>query len=104
MEILCRRRLALRKERSSLLCWPTSIFTMRSTCGPTNGGRSMPRGRSSFCDTPMTSSSVSKHERDAKRFMDEMRQRLDKFELSLHPEKTRLIEFGRYAARDRKAR
>jgi group II intron reverse transcriptase/maturase len=44
------------------------------------------------------------HERDAKRFMDEMRQRLEQFELSLHPEKTRLIEFGRYAARDRKAR
>ena len=44
------------------------------------------------------------HERDAKRFMDEMRQRLEKFELSLHPEKTRLIEFGRYAAKDRKAR
>jgi group II intron reverse transcriptase/maturase len=44
------------------------------------------------------------HERDAKRFMDEMRQRLEKFELSLHPEKTLLIEFGRYAARDRKAR
>jgi group II intron reverse transcriptase/maturase len=44
------------------------------------------------------------HERDAKRFMDEMRQRLEKFELPLHPEKTRLIEFGRYAAKDRKAR
>ena len=44
------------------------------------------------------------HERDAKRFMDEMRQRLEKFELSLHPEKTWLIEFGRYAAKDRKAR
>jgi group II intron reverse transcriptase/maturase len=44
------------------------------------------------------------HERDAKRFMEEMRLRLEKFALSLHPEKTRLIEFGRYAARDRKAR
>ena len=33
-----------------------------------------------------------------------MRQRFEKFALSLHPEKTRLIEFGRYAARNRKAR
>jgi hypothetical protein len=32
-----------------------------------------------------------------------MRQRMEKFALSLHPEKTRLIEFGRYAA-ERRAR
>jgi RNA-directed DNA polymerase len=34
------------------------------------------------------------HESDARRFLDEMRDRLGKFALSLHPEKTRLIEFG----------
>jgi RNA-directed DNA polymerase len=44
------------------------------------------------------------HEREAKRFMADMRQRLEKFALSLHPEKTRLIEFGRFAAKDRKSR
>jgi RNA-directed DNA polymerase len=44
------------------------------------------------------------HERDARRFLDEMRARLQEFALSLHPEKTRLIEFGRFAAKDRKAR
>ena len=38
------------------------------------------------------------HESDARRFLDEMRERLGKFALSLHPEKTRLIEFGRFAA------
>jgi hypothetical protein len=32
------------------------------------------------------------HETDARRFLDEMRERLRKFALSLHPEKTRLIE------------
>src|SRR5258705_8599762 len=32
-----------------------------------------------------------------------MRQRMEKFALSLHPEKTRLIEFGRYAP-ERRAR
>ena len=38
------------------------------------------------------------HETDAQRFLDEMRKRLGEFALSLHPEKTRLIEFGRFAA------
>src|ERR1700722_884740 len=42
------------------------------------------------------------HESDARRFLDEMRERLQEFALSLHPEKTRLIEFGRYAAERRK--
>jgi len=38
------------------------------------------------------------HETDAHRFRDAMRARLQAFSLSLHPEKTRLIEFGRHAA------
>jgi group II intron reverse transcriptase/maturase len=44
------------------------------------------------------------HDRDACRFLDEMRERLGKFALSLHPEKTRLIEFGRFAAERRQRR
>src|SRR5882762_4391742 len=44
------------------------------------------------------------HEADARRFLDEMRERLGKYSLSLHPEKTRLIEFGRHAAANRKQR
>ena len=43
------------------------------------------------------------HEADAQRFWDEMRKRFEEFALSLHPEKTRLIEFGRHAA-DRRER
>jgi RNA-directed DNA polymerase len=42
------------------------------------------------------------HEADARRFLDTMRERLQEFALSLHPEKTRLIEFGRRAAENRK--
>jgi len=42
------------------------------------------------------------HEADAHRFLDAMRMRLEEFALSLQPEKTRLIEFGRHAA-DRRA-
>jgi len=44
------------------------------------------------------------HRDDAERFLAELRGRLAKFGLELHPGKTRLIEFGRHAARDRAAR
>jgi len=44
------------------------------------------------------------HEGDARRFLDAMRERLQEFALSLHPEKTRLIEFGRFAAGNRRRR
>src|ERR1700675_2569822 len=43
-------------------------------------------------------------ETDARRFWDAMRDRLQEFSLSLHPKKTRLIEFGRHAANNRKQR
>jgi group II intron reverse transcriptase/maturase len=43
-------------------------------------------------------------EADARRFLDMMRTRLEEFALSLHPDKTRLIEFGRRAAADREKR
>ena len=41
---------------------------------------------------------------EAERFLREFRDRLAKFGLELHADKTRLIEFGRFAARDRKQR
>src|SRR3984957_9125256 len=41
---------------------------------------------------------------EAERFLKEFRERLAKFGLELHAEKTRLIEFGRFAAQDRKQR
>jgi RNA-directed DNA polymerase len=44
------------------------------------------------------------HEGDARRFLDEMHERLQKFALTLHPQKTRLIEFGRFAAERRERR
>jgi RNA-directed DNA polymerase len=39
---------------------------------------------------------------EAGRFWPELKERMQKFQLELHPEKTRLIEFGRYAAANRK--
>ena len=44
------------------------------------------------------------HETDARRFWDAMRERLREFSLSLHPDKTRLIEFGRFAAQNHEKR
>jgi RNA-directed DNA polymerase len=44
------------------------------------------------------------HQSDATRFHQELAERFAKFQLKLHPEKTRVIEFGRYAAERRKQR
>ncbi len=44
------------------------------------------------------------YEADARRFWDAMRERLEEYSLSLHPDKTRLIEFGRFAADERARR
>jgi len=44
------------------------------------------------------------YEGEAKRFLAELRQRMERFALALHPDKTRLIEFGRYAAQRRAER
>jgi group II intron reverse transcriptase/maturase len=44
------------------------------------------------------------HRAEAERFLAELKERFRKFGLELHPEKTRLIEFGRYAAERRKER
>ena len=42
------------------------------------------------------------YEGEARRFLAAMRERLAKFKLELHPDKTRLIQFGRYAAERRR--
>jgi group II intron reverse transcriptase/maturase len=44
------------------------------------------------------------HREDAEKFLGDLQERVRKFGLELHPEKTRLIEFGRYAAERRAKR
>ncbi len=44
------------------------------------------------------------HKQDAERFHEALQARMTRFALTLHPTKTRLIEFGRFAAKDRKRR
>jgi RNA-directed DNA polymerase len=44
------------------------------------------------------------YRREAERFLQELQERFHKFGLALHPDKTRLIEFGRFAAPNRQQR
>ncbi len=44
------------------------------------------------------------YKRDAERFLCDLKDRLAAFSLELHPDKTRLIEFGRFAMANRRAR
>src|SRR5665811_549695 len=44
------------------------------------------------------------HREDAERFLREFQERLAAFELELHPEKTRLVEFGRFVQGARQRR
>jgi group II intron reverse transcriptase/maturase len=44
------------------------------------------------------------HREDAARVLTELRERFARFGLALHPDKTRLIEFGRHADRNRRGR
>src|SRR6516225_2175939 len=44
------------------------------------------------------------HRKEAEAFLEQLRERMRKFGLELHPEKTRLMEFGRFAEDNRKRR
>jgi group II intron reverse transcriptase/maturase len=44
------------------------------------------------------------HKSQAEKFLTELKERMLKFSLELHPEKTRILEFGRFAAHNRKKR
>jgi hypothetical protein len=44
------------------------------------------------------------HESDARRFLEELKERFRQFSLELHADKTRVIEFGRFAAERRTRR
>ena len=52
-----------------------------------------------FCDDFVVG---FQYRKDAERFLSDLRERFLKFNLELHKDKTRLIEFGRFAAQNRK--
>src|ERR1700693_6039901 len=90
-----------------------SVRSLVSSAGtrPNNGSRMRRESHVRFCESvgvklPHATHLVAgfEHEGDARRFLDVMRERFEAFSLSVHPDKTRLIEFGRHAAADRKKR
>jgi RNA-directed DNA polymerase len=97
------RRLARPKGRLPRHCWPISTSITSSTSGQTNGRKRHARGQVIIVRYADDIVMGFEHEGEARRFVADMRQRMEKFALSLHPEKIRLIEFGRYAA-ERRAR
>ncbi len=76
---------------------------MSSTCGPTSGAGGT---RGGVIIVRFTHDYIVgfEHRDDAQRFLDELRDRLANFSLELAPEKTRLIEFGRFARERRSKR
>ena len=77
---------------------------MSSTCGPSGGDAASAHGDVIIVRWADDFIVGFEHEADAQRFLVELRERFAKFGLELHPDKTRLIEFGRFAATDRQAR
>ena len=92
------------KAAASRRSWPTSTCITCSTCGPSDGERSTRAARSSSCVLRTTSSLGFQHRAEAERFLAELRERFAQFGLDLHPDKTRHIEFGRFADENSRGR
>jgi RNA-directed DNA polymerase len=84
----------------------------RRSDGPLEGDTRPKRGETAGPRTPCTPPRLRptllvvgfQHHAEAVRFQEELRERLRGFGLELHPEKTRLIEFGRFAVQRREER
>ena len=96
-----RARRGRRKGHRFRRCSRTCTCTTSWTCGPSGGGRRHARGDVIIVRWADDFVVGFEHREDAERFLADLRERFAKFGLELHPDKTRLIEFGRYAARDR---
>ena len=88
----------------SALCCRISISTTHSTSGFGNGDRGTRAERSSSSALPMTLWAGFQHRYEAERFLAELRERFAHFGLQLHADKTRIVEFGRFAEQNRRQR
>ena len=73
-------------------------------CGPTSGEDVRRKGRSSSSRYADDFVLGFQHREEAEQYRRELAVRLSQFGLQLHPEKTRLIEFGRWASKNRRRR
>ncbi len=64
----------------------------------------MRRRSSSLATGNIDAGAIRLEKASTPRFLKELRERVARFGLGLHPDKTRLIVFGRFAARNRAAR
>ena len=78
--------------------WRTSTCITSSTSGRISGDAGTRRGEVIIVRYADDFIVGFERRSDAARFLRDLRERLRKFSLELHAEKTRLIEFGRYAA------
>ena len=88
-----RRRAAVHRR-----CWRTSTCTTCSTSGSSAWRRQQAHGDVIVVRYADDFVVGFQHKRTPSGFWTELRERFAKFGLELHPEKTRLIEFGRFAA------
>src|SRR3954466_14051604 len=97
---------ALRDARQG--CSPTGACSMAAAAQwePDDARVSCPVLRERGGGSPRATHLVVgfEHEADARRFWEAMRERLQEFALSPHPDKARLLECGRFAAANRKRR
>ena len=87
-----------RKERASARCWPTSSCTTSSISGSISGAVGMRAVGSSIVRYADDFVMGFENADDARRMLVDLKERLAKFGLALHEDKTRLIEFGRLPA------
>lgn len=96
-----RRESALGREAPHRLLSSRLVSTIRSDQWADRWRRRNARGEVLYVRYADDILAAFEHKEDAQRFLAEMRLRLEEFKLTLHPEKTRLIEFGRFAAVNR---
>src|SRR5438552_18369818 len=84
-------------------CWRRSDGPLEGDTRPKRGETAGPRTPWTpprQCPTPLIVG--FQHRAEAERFLADLRERFTKFGLELHPEKTRLLEFGPFAAENRR--
>ena len=89
---------------ASVRSWPMSTCTTCSTCGSSDGGRRRRTATLSSCVSRMTSSWASSTATRPSDSWPSCASGSPRFGLALHPDKTRLIEFGPFADRNRRGR
>src|SRR6202158_415387 len=99
-----KRKLSFAFRASSARCWRTFTSITSMINGSTSGGSDALPGDVIVVRYADDSIVGFEHRHEAEQFLADLKARLARFGLNLHPEKTRLIEFGRNAIASRRTR